>query len=425
MSKFGEIGFADTGALDAFNALRVSQKRMLFQTQNQYGIDSITMETGITSSGTANCLIASWNSSDTMVTLSSNTSGNGTCSSWIQSYQYYPYEAGFSEFIAITGVFGASASGWTKEFMFGDSNNGVIFRQNPSTGLEIALRTSTSGVMTETSRTQSAWNIDTLGAVSTINPSRKTFDVTKTFIFGVDLQYLGMGRVRTFMDIDGVIYYLHEFLNAGNMAVPYMQTATLPIAAVLTGASPSTSTSMKFKCATIQSENGVSDIQGYEFDFPSKVSNSGTINSGVKTHMCSIRPRTTFNSQTNRIMILPTGFYINNSSTRTIDYELSIGVTFTNALTTANIHSTYSCVEYTSGGGSIVSSGVVIARGSILSGAVLDTTIDSNKWMYPLTLNRYGLQRDMGTLTLSVTPLGGNSAASSIDASISFKEIRR
>ena len=38
-----------------------------------------------------------------------------------------------------------------------------------------------------------------------------------------------MGRVRCGFDVAGVIYYAHEFLNANVLAVPYMQTASLPI----------------------------------------------------------------------------------------------------------------------------------------------------------------------------------------------------
>jgi hypothetical protein len=39
-----------------------------------------------------------------------------------------------------------------------------------------------------------------------------TLDVTKTQIFIVDLEWLGVGRVRLGFVIDGKIYYCHEIL---------------------------------------------------------------------------------------------------------------------------------------------------------------------------------------------------------------------
>ncbi len=63
-----------------------------------------------------------------------------------------------------------------------------------------------------------------------------------------------MGRVRVGFDIDGVIYYAHQFLNANNLSVPYMQSATLPIRMVVTSTSSGSTKTSYFKCATVQSE---------------------------------------------------------------------------------------------------------------------------------------------------------------------------
>jgi hypothetical protein len=105
-----------------------------------------------------------------------------------------------------------------------DSANGIILRQNGASGLQIVRRTSTSGLVVEEVVDQANWNLNT----STY------FNEANSFIFIIDLQFLGMGRIRCGFDRDGIIEYFHEFLNANEMAVPYMQTATLPIQMLLT-----------------------------------------------------------------------------------------------------------------------------------------------------------------------------------------------
>ena len=43
-----------------------------------------------------------------------------------------------------------------------------------------------------------------------------------------------VGRVRIGFDIDGIVYYAHEFLHANVLTIPYTQTLNLPIRGQLT-----------------------------------------------------------------------------------------------------------------------------------------------------------------------------------------------
>ena len=142
MSYFSQISIGDSANLDAFSRLRTSDPDELFSTQCQYNAAPNQMESGATGTGTA----PAHSASTRMVALVST--GAGT--SFMQSYQYSPYGPGKSHMIAITGVLGTGVAGATVDFGYFDAANGVIFRQNGATNLQLILRTSTSGAARET-----------------------------------------------------------------------------------------------------------------------------------------------------------------------------------------------------------------------------------------------------------------------------------
>ena len=412
MSYFTKIGYSDTGSLDAFSRLRTSNPQTLFSTQCQYNAAPLQMESGNTGTG-----VAPTHSADTRMVALSATAGSGT--SFMQSYEYIPYEPGKSQFIAITGVLGNGVANTTVDVGYFDASNGVIFRQNGTTNLQLILRTSTGGSVSDTNIVaQSSWNIDTLdgNGASGIN-----LDVTKAFILIIDLQFLGMGRVRVGFDIDGVIYYAHEFLNANNLAVPYMQTATLPIQMLLTASSSADTKTCYFKCATVASEGGDElSVKGFQFSTPEA---SVTAGSGTRTHLITIRPKTTFNSITNRETFILNDINIAVTGSNTVYWELVLGATFSVAPTYANVNTTNSAYEYATGGTfSSLTGGIVIASGYTVASASTKTGIAAKvSQRYPITLNRAGAVRTLGTLTLLVTGIGGTSATR---GSINFSEIR-
>jgi len=140
--------------------------------------------------------------------------------------------------------------------------------------------------------------------------------------------------------------------------------------------------------------------------------------------MLSIRPRTTFNSITNRIKLIPTGIdiIITGSGTNIVFWELVVGQTLTSGVGAANVNTTYSGTEVLTGGvmsGSpiVIDSGY--ATSSNQSKASFDATISTR---YPLTLDRSGANRDLGQLTLRATSIvGGTFTCRGL---IRFKEIR-
>lgn len=410
MSYYTNIGFLDTGALDAFSRLRTSNLESVFESQLQYNLDPFRMETGNTGSGVA----PSHNANTRMATLSCTNTGT----SWIQSYQYSPYQPGKSQFIALTFVLGTGVANSTVDVGYFDANNGIIFRQNGNTNLQFILRTSTSGSVSDANIVaQSAWNIDKFDGTGA---SGLTLDVTKAQILVIDLQYLGMGRVRLGFDINGVIYYAHQFLNANNLTVPYMQTATLPVGMLVT--STGGSKSANFKCSAVQSEGGSLALFGLQSSTPFTQATAGN---GTRVPILSVRPKTTFNSITNRELFILEEINLINTGNQDVFWELGIGATLTSPAW-SDVNTTYSGFEYSSTPGTGTTATQIIQSGLVSRSAngssVATIPFDPNVWLkYPIALNRAGATTTQGTLTLFVTGLSGTSACT---ASMNFKEIR-
>lgn len=414
MSYFNQVGITDGANLDAFSRLRTSNLENIFNVQCQYNRATIQMEAGNTGTGS----LPTHSANTRMVALTST----GTGTSFMQSYSYIPYQPGKSQFIATTFVIGAAVAGATVDVGYFDASNGIFLRQNGTTNLQIVRRTSTSGSVVETAIASTAWNIDKFDGTGV---SGKTLDITKAQILIIDLQFLGMGRVRVGFDIDGQIFYAHQFLNANSLDVPYMQTASLPVQMLVTTTSGAKTS--YFKCAAVSSEGGNLDLFGYMFATPEAVE---TAASGARTHLVSVRPKTTFNSIANRQFNEIIDIILITTGTNPVYWELVVGATFA-ASTWADVNTTYSGMEYTSVRGSFtnLTNGVVIAVGytagagtganpPTVTPIMIPPRISAK---FPLSLNRAGAVRDMGTYTLLISGVGGASATRGI---INYKEVR-
>lgn len=129
---------------------------------------------------------------------------------------------------------------------FFNDANGVMLRASGNT-LQFVIRSSTSGSVSETVVNQSDWNINTLPALN----------FAKAQIFTADIEWLGVGRVRTGFVIDGEIVYCHEFQHSNVLNSVYMGTAILPLSYRIHNATAQASGhSMKQICSSILSEGG-------------------------------------------------------------------------------------------------------------------------------------------------------------------------
>lgn len=411
MSYFEDIGFRDGPSLDGFSRLRVSSPTTIFESTFVYDLQPLIYEqTAVTG---ATITHSATNSAAQLTTTT--TSGS---SAIMQSYRHIRYQPGKTQFFLGTFCFGATTTNNAKRFGLYDSLlDSGFYLERSGTAVSLVRRSTTT--VGNTSVAQASWNIDTMGA-GALNPSGITLDLTKAQILVMDFQYLGVGRVRIGFDIDGVIYYVHQFLHANSVTVPYVKTLNLPVYArnVNTGTAGA-GTTMTFFCVGVSSESGVESSYGYTF----AVEQSVTAASGARTAILGLRPRTTFNSVTNRAIIGLLNVQLLNTGTFPVYWELCIGNTFSVAPTWTNVNATYSAVEYTSTVGTLSGVGIVIASGYINnatgsgSGAL---SLDLST-IYPITLNAIGAVRDLGTLSMVVTGIGGVAATR---VAMNWKEIR-
>ena len=389
------VVIADSANLDAFSRLRVSNPKLLFQIQFQYDLNDFIVEQFQTGSGAVTTL-------DTNKNVALISVGAGTGRSVMQSYEYIPYQPGKSQFIAATFTMGEVTTDITKRIGYYDDNNGVFLEGTDISTFKIVLRSSTSGAPVDTEILQSNWNIDTLDSGG---PSGLIVDVTKAQILLIDLQFLGMGRVRIGFDIDGIIYYAHEFKNANNLTVPYMQTATLPVRAELISDAGGAGDTMEWKCAAVYSEGGNDFLPSYIGSTP-----EATITAtGTTSALWSMRPSLLYQGKTNRVNIVESEIALLNDGANEAFWQLVIGATF-GVAPTFTVVSNRSGTEFGPNGTyTNLTNGYVLKSGYISASNQLKETIETLAvFTNPITLDAAGNHRSLGTLTLLVTAPNGN-----------------
>lgn len=403
-----DVAIRDSANLDAFSRLRVSNPLILHNSQLTYDLAPIIMEQ--ITSGTGATITYDSTNRQALMTFSSTPTGG---QAYMQSYEYLPYQPGRSQLIFVTFNMIAAVANTLKFAGYSDGVNGIEFQLSGTTKQFIIYSASSAGNETVT---QSSWNLDKLDGTGA---SGITLDITKTQILVIDIQALYVGRVRIGFDIGGQIIYCHEFLHANLFASPYVQTANLPVRCGMT-CTGTVSTTMNFICSAVISEGGSEDINVYGYTFQQ---DSGPISITTGgTHMLSLRPRTTFNSITNRTRVAYIDVEIYNGGNQPIQWQLCVGQDISGTTTYNNVNSTYSSSEYNvlgtlSGSPTIVIDGGFVASAGGAKG-VTNTAIISR---YPITLNAAGAQRSMGTLTLIAKSLSGTQTCYS---SIKFREIR-
>jgi hypothetical protein len=194
-----------------------------------------------------------------------------------------------------------------------------------------------------------------------------------------------------------------------------MQTLALPIQMRVT-----TTVGAKtahFKCASVSSEGGFAEDLGYTFSTPQTAAPTVSAASGSPdTHLLSLQPITTFNSLTNRTRFRLNSVDIFVSGANPVRWKLCIGSTFTAAPTfAAGGRQTGSAFECSTAVGTLNAVGTVITGGFVAASAQsksVTSSLLSNR--YPISLDRAGLVRPNGVLSLLVSGVGGASATHAV-----------
>ena len=342
---------SDSPIIDAFGRLRVSNPTDRFNSQFEYNALPLLWETVLVAGGTATHL-----PNESAVRLRVTTVSGDKVTR--QSRRYIRYQPGKSQFIVMTGVLGAAKANVSRRLGYFDDENGFYFDQS-DTDIGVVHREFTSGAVVNHRFEQSAWNLDKLDGTG---PSGVTLDFTMSQIFVIDLEWLGVGRIRYGFNIAGVIIYCHEVLHANDLTTPHTTTANLPLRYEITNTGTAASNSDLLQiCQTVISEGGFSDESG----LIGSASNGITaISVTTRRPILSIRPKATFNSITNRGEVIPLGVSVFTGA-QNVFWEL----VYDGALTGASYASTNanSIVERDIAA-TAISGGIVIASGFVAAG---------------------------------------------------------
>lgn len=252
MSYFNRVSLtpSDTPVTDAFGRMRMSGITTLFDSKQLYDAQPLRWDDAAATGTTSTHSTAT-----ATTTIGSDGLGNRTRTR--QTKMRFNYQPGKSLMILTTFKFGATPSASVKKRVgYFDNNNGIFLEYSANVAT-LYRRTATSGSPSDAiSAVQSDWNIDKFDGTG---PSKMTLDFTKVQIMWIDMEWLGVGRVRIGFVINGVLYYAHQFLCSNLMTQVYMSTPNLPVRFQLIDNTSGSAQSMDCICCTVASEGGDDD----------------------------------------------------------------------------------------------------------------------------------------------------------------------
>ena len=254
------IQASDTPIIDAFGRLRVSNPVTIFDSKNIFN-DSDIADTAENqpnfydnqeTSGSGTSTAYDGHKSQQTISVSNATAGTRVR----QTRQRFNYQPGKSLMVIMSFVPGSQDSGITKREGYFDENNGLYF-EDDGTDYKFVRRTYTSGAAVNNEVTQDNWSIDKMDGSG---PSKIDLDFTKTQLLFIDIEWLGVGRVRMGFVVDGLIYYAHEFLNTNVLDCVYIQTPNLPLRSEISNDGTGVTSNLIQICSTLISEGGQNDL---------------------------------------------------------------------------------------------------------------------------------------------------------------------
>jgi hypothetical protein len=388
-----EVGFVGN-AVDGFNRLKISAPYTLFDSQHRYQMNDKWDTFGVTGGTATFAINESVVHMMVGVTLGSKVTR--------ETKRVFAYQPGKSLLIINTftmntpkdgllqrvGYFGISGGA-----TFGVPANGVYLQQD---GLTLSICLASQSLNTITKVEQSSWNGDKFDGSGA---SGRTFDVTKGNIFWTDIEWLGVGDVRTGFFVDGKPVIAHTFHNDNVHPTTYMTTAVLPCRYELENKTAQASGSTMHQiCTTVMSEGG---YEGFSrrYNITKSGSTLATLTTaGVQYPIVALR----LNSQRLDSVIIPSNISAvvepgTNNKPQTVQYRILLNPTLTGNTWTTHFNGN---VDYNITA-TAVSGGTDIIGGYISSSGSLDIS-SINDFNFQLGRTQRGIS---DTFVLTMTPL--------------------
>lgn len=388
-----------SNAVDAFNRLRISTPFTIFDSQNRYQANDKWDTFGATG-GTANFVL---NESVINLTVGITLGAKVTR----ETKRVFGYQPGKSLLLMNTFAMNTPKEGLIQRVGYfgitggataGIPYNGIFLEQS---GLTLNFVLQSASLNSTTTVNQKDWNVDKFDGSG---PSGRVLDVAKGNIFWMDIEWLGVGDVRTGFVVDGRPYVGHIFHNDNVNTTTYMTTACLPIRyELMNGATTASSSTMKQICSTIVSEGG------YE-GFSRRYNITRGITAAVLTTAGTQYPIIALRMAANRLdsIVIPANLsavleQTTSNKPDTVQYRILLNPTLTGGGWTAHFNGN---VEYNTGASS-VSGGTDIIGGFISSAGSLDiNTI--NEFNFQIGRTQTGVS---DVFCLTFTPVNDNARA--------------
>jgi hypothetical protein len=315
MTYISNIAFRDSANLDAFSRLRISEPETIFDSKQISDKQPLFWDDQQVSGSDATSTYNT-NQASTTIGVENLTAGRRVR----QTFRRFNYQPGKSQLFILTGIVGSPQTGITKRAGLFDDKNGLYFGLD-STGAYVAVRTYTTGSAVDTKIYSTNFNIDKLDGTGV---SGITLDLTKTNIFFVDFEWLGVGRIRFGVNIDGIPYYIHEVLNANNKELVYMSNPNLPLRWEIENDGTGPKSDLVAICGTVVSEGGLKDT-GYGFGVSRGTTPLTTLNNADIFPLFAVRLNSNYLHATIKLL----NFDVNCTSTATYNWYLLLNPTVT------------------------------------------------------------------------------------------------
>jgi hypothetical protein len=244
-------GSADTSFFaptqtDAFGRLRVSNPFTLFDSSFSNSDNMKVWDTSNTVGTTYN-----FHANTSCIEMNVNT-GSGS-KIYRQTKRYHQYQPGKSLLSLNTFVMNSGKANLRQRVGYFDNKNG-IFLENSDNVTYIVKRSFVTGTAVDTKIAQNSWSHDPLNGQGN---SGINLNITKSQIFWTDVEWLGVGSVRSGFVIDGNFILCHQFNHANIESNVYMTTATLPVRYEIENiGNTESSSTLRHICNTVISEGG-------------------------------------------------------------------------------------------------------------------------------------------------------------------------
>ncbi len=240
----GAVSSFPATSTDAFGRLRISEPYTLFDATNRYSANG-AFATQTSLGGTA-----TFNAAQGLVDLTVPATAGSLVRR--ETNKVFSYQPGKSLLLYTTFVMSGEA-GIRQSVGYYNDNNGYYVEKDENGTVFLVERSSVSGATVDDPLPQSGWNIDPFDGTG---PSGITLDFTKAQILWIDMEWLGVGTVRTGFVVDGQLLPANYFQHANIVDSTYITTACLPFRYEIENISSGVGGTLKQICSTAISEGG-------------------------------------------------------------------------------------------------------------------------------------------------------------------------